>query len=341
MTSTPTDPPGPDDAGADPAPLPAPARPGIGTFTIEGRAAPGLFVVGWLAALAGMGLVLIGVLASSSLFFYFLGPLVLTVGLIAGAGNQAIERRARGAAYAGPSPYLVFVTSMAATFAAVSGVGLVLQRIPGLTGMPDYVAALLTVLIQAGVFLGVIRLTVVGTDALSWADMGWRRFDGQQLGHALRGAAIALPVIGLTAILAGLLVRVLGQVPESPLPPTGSNEGLIVQLLAGALVAPVAEEALFRGFAVTAWRRTVGETGAIVRASLVFALAHVINAGGASLGQAGALIAIGFLTRLPVALALGWLFVRTRSIWASIGLHMTFNAILLVLAELSLRSSAG
>jgi membrane protease YdiL (CAAX protease family) len=340
VTSTPSDPPDPPETGTDPQ-LPPPARPGLTTFTIEGRAAPGLFVVGWLATLAGLGLVVIGVLAASPLFLYFIGPLVLTVGLVAGAGNQALERRARGAGYAGPSPYLLFVTTIAATFAAVSGTGLVLERIPGITGMPQYVAAFLTVLIQAAVFLGVIRLTVVGTGALSWAEMGWRRFDGPQLGHALRGAAIALPVIGVTSILAGLLVRLLGQVPESPLPPTGSNEGLIVQLIAGALIAPIAEEAVFRGFAITAWSRTRGERGAIIRASLMFALAHVINAGGDNLLQALALIAIGFLTRIPVALALGWIFVRTRSIWAPIGLHMTFNAILLVLAELSLRSGAG
>ena len=58
--------------------------------------------------------------------------------------------------------------------------------------------------------------------------------------------------------------------------------------------------------------------------------------GGTGLGQVGALIAIGFLTRIPVALALGWIFVRTRSIWAPIGLHMAFNAILLVLADFAL-----
>ncbi|HEU4571366.1 MAG TPA: CPBP family intramembrane glutamic endopeptidase [Candidatus Limnocylindrales bacterium] len=350
MTSTPTDPPEPSENGTDPEldltpaadPPPAPpSRPGLTTFTIEGRAAPGLFVVGWLATIVGIGLLVIGALGSSPIFFYFVGPLVLTIGLVAGAGNQALERRARGAAYAGPSPYLVFATTIAASFAAISAVGLVLERIPGVSGMPDYVASLLTVLIQAGVFLGVLRLTVVGTDALSWAEMGWRRFDPGQVAHALRGAAIALPVIGITSILAGVLVRVLGEVPESPLPPTGTNEGLIIQLIAGALIAPIAEEAVFRGFAVTAWQRTVGETGAIVRASLLFALAHVINAGGSGLGQVGALIAIGFLTRVPVAFALGWIFVRTRSIWAPIGLHMAFNAILLVLADFALRSGAG
>ena len=50
-----------------------------------------------------------------------------------------------------------------------------------------------------------------------------------------------------------------------------------------------------------------------------------------------ALMVIGFVTRLPVAFLLGWLFVRTRSIWASVGLHVAFNATLLLLAEYYLR----
>ena len=62
------------------------------------------FVVGWLASISGLALVLIGAFAPSALFLYFLGPTILTIGLIAGCGSQAIERRARGAAYAGPSP---------------------------------------------------------------------------------------------------------------------------------------------------------------------------------------------------------------------------------------------
>ena len=106
--------------GPSAAEAPPPARPGLSTFTIEGRAAPGLFVVGWLASIAGLALIFIGAFAPSALFLYFLGPTVLTIGLIAGCGDQAIERRARGAAYAGPSPYLVFATIVAATIAQAS-----------------------------------------------------------------------------------------------------------------------------------------------------------------------------------------------------------------------------
>lgn len=340
MTPDPPEPIDPADVTPPPA-SPPPARPGITTFTIEGRAAPGLFVVGWLAAISGIAIILIGVLARSSLLVYFLGPLVLAVGLVAGAGNQAIERRARGFAYAGPSPYLVFAAIVAAVYAVGYAVGLVLERIPGSTALPQAAVSLIAIAIQAVVFIGILRLTVVGTAALSWTEMGWRRLDRGQVVNLLRGAAIALPVIGLTSILAGLLVRVLGQTPESPLPPTGTNAGLIVQLIAGAVIAPLSEEAVFRGFAITAWQRTVGETGAIVRASLVFALAHVIDARGDTLEQVGALILIGFLTRVPVAVALGWLFVRARSIWAPIGLHMAFNGILLVLGELAVRSGGS
>ena len=101
------------------------------------------------------------------------------------------------------------------------------------------------------------------------------------------------------------------------------------------MIAPVSEEILFRGFSVTAWERSIGAQRAIVRASLLFALAHVINASGDSLGEVAGLVVVGMATRLPVAFVLGWVFVRRRSIWASIGLHSAFNAILLVLAHLA------
>jgi membrane protease YdiL (CAAX protease family) len=314
---------------------PPSSRPGLGTFTIEGRAAPGLFVVGWLATISGLALVLIGALSGSGLILYFLGPLVLTVGLVAGAGNQALERRARGFPYPGPSPYLVLAATVAAIYVVASLLGLVLHLVLRDTDVPTYVVNLIGVSVQALVFIGILRLTVVGTGALSWSDMGWRGANGRAARDLAFGAAVALPVIGLTSILAYALVSVFNAAPESPLPPTGTPAGLVIQLIAGALIAPLAEEAVFRGFAISAWRRTVGENGAIVRASLVFALAHVINVSADTFGQASGLIVVGFATRIPVAFALGWLFVRTRGIWAPLGLHIAFNGILLLLAELA------
>jgi len=314
---------------------PPPVRPGASIFTIEGRSAPGLFVVGWLASLLGLALVLVGVLAPSGLFLYFVGPTLLTIGLVAGAGSQTIERRVRGEAYAGPSPYLVFGACIAAVYAIGSIFGLGLHLALGSSTLPCYLVRLVGVALQAVVFIGIIRLTVVDGQALTWREMGWRRPDATALRELASGAFLSLPVIGLTAIVAAIVVPFFNVVPEAPLPATGVAVGLAVQLLAGAIIAPIAEETVFRGFAISAWQRTVGTRGAIVRASVLFALAHVLNVTADNSAEAIGLIVVGFTTRLPVAFALGWLFVARRSIWAPLGLHIAFNAILLVLGELA------
>jgi membrane protease YdiL (CAAX protease family) len=135
-------------------------------------------------------------------------------------------------------------------------------------------------------------------------------------------------------VVALAVVALVQVVPESPLPPTGTLPGLLAHLLAGAVIAPIAEEVLFRGFALTAWRRTAGTRAAIVRSSIVFVLAHVLLIGGDRFEDALKLAFVAGAVRIPVALALGWIFVRTGSLWASIGLHAAFNGILIVLAEL-------
>ena len=229
---------------------PPPVRPGASIFTIEGRSAPGLFVVGWLASLLGLALVLVGVLAPSGLFLYFVGPTLLTIGLVAGAGSQTIERRVRGEAYAGPSPYLVFGACIAAVYAIGSIFGLGLHLALGSSTLPGYLVRLVGVALQAVVFIGIIRLTVVDGQALTWREMGWRRPDATALRELASGAFLSLPVIGLTAIVAAIVVPLFNVVPEAPLPATGVAVGLAVQLLAGAIIAPIAEETVFRGFAI-------------------------------------------------------------------------------------------
>jgi len=124
--------------------------------------------------------------------------------------------------------------------------------------------------------------------------------------------------------------------PTSPLPPTGETRGLILQLIAGAIIAPLGEELLFRGFATTAWAKAAGYRAGLVRAALLFAVAHVLNITGASAGEAFGLAVVAFGSRVPIAFALGWLFLERKTIWAPVGLHMTFNAILLVLGYVTI-----
>jgi membrane protease YdiL (CAAX protease family) len=312
-----------------------PDRPGRSRFTIEGRAAPGLFVFGWLGALLGLGAVIVGVLsgggAGGSIVFVG-GMVLLDLGLIAGAGSQAIERRAQGTeAYQGPSPILVLLASIVTVYLAAVVIGTPLAAAG--VNLPRPAAELLLVTIHAATYVGITRLLVVGTGALTWRAIGFRGSSREVVTELGWGAVLAGPVILVTGLLSAALVSIFGVVPTSPLPPAGSPGGLLLNLVAGALVAPVGEEILFRGVATTAWVRSLGPRAGIVRGALVFAAVHVLLISAEGFGQAAGMAAVGFLGRLPVALVLGWLFVRRGSIWAPIGLHAAFNGILLVAAE--------
>jgi membrane protease YdiL (CAAX protease family) len=316
---------------------PAPGRPaGLFRFAIEGRHAPGLFVLGWLATILGVGIAAIGFLAgfgSISVVLIILGLALLSIGLALLAGSQTVERSAAGLAYGGPSPLIVFATAVAVTPLALVVVGLPF----GLLGIHlDAVARDVTgAALQAAVFMGVVQLLVVGPGAMHWPEMGFGIGARRALDALVMGAALAVPVLLVTSIVAAALVRVVGVLPESPLPPTGTLPGLVVHLLAGAILAPVGEEILFRGVAVTAWARSAGARTAIVRSALLFATAHVLGLSADSFQQGASLALVAAAARLPVALALGWIYLRSGTIWAPIGLHAAFNAILIVLGEVS------
>jgi uncharacterized protein len=318
------------DIGDTPQP---PATVGLTTFALEGRRAPALFVVGWIGALVGVALIAMTTLGATGLAALVLsvaGFGALSIGTILLAGSQTIERKAAGASYAGPSPLLIFVAVIATGRLAGYLVGVPLLQVAD--AIPPALGDLLGSVVLAVVFLGVLRLTVIGTGVFTWREMGFKPGRGEMFGLA-GGAAFALPVIVVTSVVAVIAVQLTGVTPSSPLPPTGTPAGLALHLLAGAVLAPIYEEALFRGFALTAWRRTVGPLAAILRSSLLFVVAHVLFVGGDTFREAVSLAIVGGVVRVPVALVLGWLFVRTGSLWAPIGLHAAFNGILIILGE--------
>jgi membrane protease YdiL (CAAX protease family) len=325
---------------ATPGGPPAARRLGAETFTIEGRAAPALFVVGWLASVVGFGVVAIAVMAGGgpgARILLVVALALLSVGLIAAAGSQGIERRTRGTLpYRGPSPFLVFAAAI-----PVSIVALIVLSLPLVAlGVPvdGPLGALLSVTVQAIVYIGLVRLLVVDTGALDWRAMGVVALDRLGLVQMGGGALWAVPVIFVTAIVAQVLLTVFPVTPTSPLPPTGTAAGFALSFIAGAIVAPFGEEILFRSFATTAWARGMGARRGLILGALFFAFAHVVTVTGASAGDAFGLLVVAFAGRIPVALALGWLFLRRGTIWASFGLHAAFNGALLVLAEVAARS---
>jgi membrane protease YdiL (CAAX protease family) len=317
------------------APTPAPI--GLFQFSIEGRRAPALFVVGWISVIVGVGATVVGVLSAQgggSIVLFGTGLAITSIGLFLLGGSQTVEREAAGLEYAGPSPVLVFAAASTTALLAILLVGTPLE-LAGLT-VPRPLGDLLQEAVEAIAFIGVVHLLVIAPGALRWRDMGFGVPGRQALAGLVWGAAFAVPLIVVTGLVGAILISLLGAQPAPPLPATGSGTGLLLNLATGAVLAPIAEEILFRGVAATAWARTGTVRRAVVRSAVLFAIAHILTTSGDSFGPAASLAVVSAVTRLPVALALGWVYLRSGTIWSSIGLHAMFNGVILVLSELNL-----
>ena len=95
---------------------------------------------------------------------------------------------------------------------------------------------------------------------------------------------------------------------------------LIIALFTILLAAPVIEEFLFRGMLQTWLKKKMGTKAAILIASLFFALFHL----AASQGLGNISLALSLFS---FACFLGFIYEKKGSLFASIGLHMTFNAV--------------
>jgi len=99
-----------------------------------------------------------------------------------------------------------------------------------------------------------------------------------------------------------------------------SPELLVLALLTILVVAPIIEEFLFRGTLQNWLKRHLGMKASILLASLCFALFHL----SASQGLGNISLAISLFV---FALFLGFVYEKQGSLFASIGLHATFNAV--------------
>ncbi|MCX6990118.1 MAG: CPBP family intramembrane metalloprotease [Chlamydiae bacterium] len=108
-------------------------------------------------------------------------------------------------------------------------------------------------------------------------------------------------------------VRYLKMTLESP-------PMLIIALFTILIAAPVIEEFLFRGMLQTWLKNRLGTKAAILIASMCFALFHL----AASQGLGNISLALSLFS---FACFLGFIYEKKGSLFASIGLHMTFNAV--------------
>lgn len=132
------------------------------------------------------------------------------------------------------------------------------------------------------------------------------------------GAGIAL--VAVSFIVAGLQEKVFGPHPQASVEIIKSHHGLAsfaFDFVTVALAAGVCEEIMFRGVVFAALVQRMPLWWAAALSGLIFAAAHV------DYWSFAALWAVG------IGLAL--LYYRTRTLWANMIAHTTFNAFTLVL----------
>lgn len=341
----PSSPPGSTPAPDDPeppseAPLGSLSKgpPGGGIFSLEGRRAPGLYLVAWILSLSGLVLtLLIGPMASSDTARFLLvvvGAVVTALGLAAGAGSQVLDRRDRHPdRYRGPAPLLVFFSY----FFVLALFGLLLSSSGSIE--PEAPLGFLVVgIVQLLGYAGVVWLFAVRSGALTWRQMGWPTWAGRGLGPSLRAigvaVAVVLPATFGILVISGLLAMLLDVRAPDVLPAAQSSLDALAVAVAAALLVPIGEELFFRGFALTAWMRDLGPRAAIIRSAVFFALIHIVNISTDQFDEGLGQAILQTAAILPLGLLLGWLFVR-HGMAAAIGGHVTYNSVLLFLLLLS------
>jgi ABC-2 type transport system permease protein/sodium transport system permease protein len=94
-----------------------------------------------------------------------------------------------------------------------------------------------------------------------------------------------------------------------------------------ALVPALAEEFFFRGYVLSAFRNRISPLRAVLYSALIFGLFHVINGSVLSLER--------FFPTTLLGLALGFVAIRTHSLWPGVLLHAIHNGLLFWLTRFS------
>lgn len=319
------------------------SRPGL--LQLAGREAPALYVIGLLSTVVGASALVAG-FAGAGVGLSIVALVLIGVGGIALSGASALQRRVDTpvAGWRGPGPLAIFWTTipwallaqvlLAALFTAL-GAATVLSTPLGTLALAA-ASNLATALI--------IGLVVVGSGAVRWRDLILatpaaspktlpapdRR--GGLAGDLLWGVALALPILTAAGLFATLVLNGTGLSAPVVLPPAMSGVDLAANVLTAGLIAPIGEELLYRGVIAQAWARQSSARRAILFSAIVFAFAHTLTVGGASVADAASVAAVAFVVRLPLGIALGWLWIRRRSLLATIALHAAYNLVIVALS---------
>lgn len=253
-----------------------------------------------------------------------------------GAPGSAAARSAYGrrlVAVRGIDLLLLLIVALgsARLLAAVLGGAFFAARIEGESGGGDTVlfATLALLLVQTVLILGAIWLIILRRYALSWHDIGFRPAEPFWYKRAVLFGVLLVPVAGLVNAVVSMI---LGAPIENPqittVAPTGfSWFALGSMVVMAGVVAPIGEEAAFRGLLFGWLRGRAGVWAAALLSGLAFAVLHSI------------LVLVPALLVVGIALAL--VYHRSGSLWPVIVMHGLFNAIMIALLYFALKAGVA
>ncbi|MGA9920595.1 MAG: type II CAAX endopeptidase family protein [Candidatus Dormiibacterota bacterium] len=172
-----------------------------------------------------------------------------------------------------------------------------------------------------GVLLGIVLLFASRHGGGAWARLGLRRF-------ALWVAVLMPPLAFLLQIVTGIISEILSPLLGNMKNPQGCDISQAfgadpyLAVISIAVIAPIVEEIVFRGFIYGGLRPRWGVWASVLVSSAGFALAHSFSVGGSILLLGPSLFIAG------VALAL--VYERSRSLIPGIVLHASFNLIAVI-----------
>jgi len=295
---------------------------------------PALYLLGWLLSAVGLGLLFVAIQAGDQAY----GPLLLLAaaiflgfGFSASAGYQIVVRSRRPEPlFRGASPPLLLGIQIVVS--VVFSLPIAVLGVP-ITDPPGFLLASVALFMA---YVVVVWVFGFRSHAISWRDLrlAARPSAGRMLGDFGTGVFAAILLWPITTTLLVVLSLLLNSTPAEIVPPPSSAADVVFLALGAAILVPAGEELLFRGYSVTAWLKDLGPRSALIRSTVFFALAHIVNiqTGTFEAGLRQAVLTVAVIA--PVGLVLGWLFVR-RGIVASIAGHVTFNLIAVVLLTLS------
>jgi membrane protease YdiL (CAAX protease family) len=190
--------------------------------------------------------------------------------------------------------------------------------------LPDIWRFFILILWQSIVIIGIVALAFFSR-RLSLVDIGLA-FSGLRSGLFL-GIKWGLGIF-FAVVISGLLIQLLLPIPPEPqifveiLLATRQPVELGIGILIGVILAPLAEELLFRGMLFPAMRDKLGLSVALILNGAVFAGMHMDL--------------YRFLPLMVGGMLLAWSFNRTRNLYVAIAAHSTWNALMLMLLLLGM-----